>query len=177
MFNNNCNNNRCCFDPCECQPEPCCCIGATGSQGATGPTGPTGPAGIATLGAYGTFVHIGQQTLFENGPVPLNSASVYSNLIFNAGGTTVTIVNTGIYRITYNIYLVHGHGVVEVGLLVNGVMAPNTLIRTTEFDDIASGVTTLSLSTGSTIQITVLFPNPVELRNDTSAFLDIIRVA
>ena len=45
MFNNNC-NNRCCFDPCECQPEPCCCIGATG---------PTGPAG-GFAPAYGTFI-------------------------------------------------------------------------------------------------------------------------
>jgi len=112
-----------------------------------------------------------------DGPVPLNSASVYSNLIFNAGGTTVTIVNTGTYRITYNLYLEHGHGVVEVGLLVNGVMAPNTLIRTTEFDDIVSGVTTLSLTTGSTIQITVSAHNPIELNVDTSVFLDIIRVA
>ena len=68
MFNNNC-NNRCCFDPCECQPEPCCCIGATGATGATGPTGPT--SGFQA--AYGTFIGTHARVLNTNELAPLDA--------------------------------------------------------------------------------------------------------
>lgn len=63
-------NKCCCSRPCQCRPEPCCCIGptgpagpqgipgpqgvpglkgATGPQGSIGPTGPTGAAGLLNL--------------------------------------------------------------------------------------------------------------------------------
>lgn len=173
-------NKKFCYK-CQCNP-CCCCIGPTGPQGATGPTGPTGATGAmgptgTALGAYGTFLYTNpNMTVLDLGPVVLNSSAEYSNLTFTPGGTTVTINNTGVYRINYSIQKYTGSPNCQCEILVNGTAAPNTLVSSIYPSTSLYGVTTLTLTAGSTVQLT-LIGSAIDLRPDVSVILDIIRVA
>ncbi len=77
--------------------------GIAGVQGVTGPTGPTGPA--AGLNAYGGLYSTTSQQFQEisGTPVTVNLENEMEDYDVTLGSNTITIIEGGIYEITYNI--------------------------------------------------------------------------
>ena len=163
MFNNNCNNNRCCFDPCECQPEPCCCIGATG---------PTGPAG-GFAPAYGTFISNQARIIDTNTNVPLDTVLSVPpvGIIFTPGSSTVTVVNAGTYRITY---MLIPNSFADYALLINGAVLPNSTFSSTG-NNSNTGTATVTLAAGSTVGIFTTSGGTLGV--PTHTVLDVLRIS
>jgi len=168
MFNNNC-NNRCCFDPFECQPEPCCCIGATGPTGSTGPTGPAG----GFQAAYGTFIGTQTSVIQPNTLAPLDTVLSVPpvGIMFTPGSTTVTVLNAGIYRVTYQLI---SNSQAYYALVINGAVLPNSTFSS--LSNISNtGTATVALAAGSTLGIISLDGNTQsEIPN---AVLDVLRIS
>jgi len=162
MFNNNC-NNRCCFDPCECQPEPCCCIGATG---------PTGPAG-GFAPAYGTFISNQARIIDTNTNVPLDTvlSDAPVGIAFTPGSTTVSVLNAGVYKITY---MMKSTSNTDFALIINGAVLPNSNIDIQPLTSV-TGTATITLAAGSTLGIINL--TVAILVEPTNAILDVLRIS
>lgn len=120
--------NRCCFIAGATGPTGP--TGATGIQGITGPTGPTGPAGptgiagpqgvagiqgvegptgptgpAAGLNAYGGLYSTSSQSFqtIDDTPITVNLENEMEDYDVNQSGNTVTIIEGGIYEISYSI--------------------------------------------------------------------------
>ena len=165
MLNNNC-NNRCCFDPCECQPEPCCCIGATGATGATGPTGPAG----GFQAAYGTFYNNENMEL-PTSPLPLATFLSVPPVGLNhtPGSPIVTVMNAGIYSVTYG---VNNTGSTPFALRINGIILPGSIIIPVGGGYISGGAT-LALAAGDTLEIVLTEPAQTLINR---VFMDVLKV-
>lgn len=176
MFNNNCNNNRCCFDPCQCQPEPCCCIGVTGptgSTGSTGSTGPTGPAG-GFAPAYGTFISNQVRFIDTNTNVPLDTvlSDAPVGIAFTPGSTTVSVLNAGVYKITY---MMRTSSNTIFALIINGAVLPNSNINIQPHTSV-TGTATITLAAGSTLGI-INLTSGILVEEPTNAILDVTRIS
>lgn len=97
--------------------------GATGMMGPTGPTGPTGatgPSGIRPYPVYGTFNSRTAQSLTPTGtyvPVQLIRDGYYQTRLED-DGTTITILEKGVYVVSYTINVSSGaNASANVGIL------------------------------------------------------------
>lgn len=94
--------------------------GATGPMGPTGSTGPTGPTGIRPYPVYGTFNSRTAQTLSPTGtyvPVQLIRDGYYQTRLED-DGTTITILEKGVYVVSYVINVSSGaNALANVGIL------------------------------------------------------------
>ena len=110
--------------------------GYTGPAGFTGITGPTGPAGGGGGGILGYAYAVGQSTTstLPNAPIVFDlGGTVYPNSGITPpvpGGTTFSIVTTGVYE--FNFYVCAQNGAadtesLQIGLWRNGaqISAPN----------------------------------------------------
>jgi len=160
------NKNFCCT--CQCNP-CCCCIGPTGPQGPQGPTGQAG--GFAP--AYGTFIGTHTSTLAPNTLAPLDAVLSVSpvGIMFTPGSTTVTVLNAGIYRITYQLI---SNSQAYYALFINGAVLPNSTFSSLS-NRSNTGTATVALAAGSTLGIISLDGNTLaELPN---AVLDVLRIS
>ena len=175
-MNFNCNNNQnCCSNTCHCQPEPCCCIGPTGPagpQGATGATGPTGPAS-GFEPAYGTFISNQSRGISQNTIVPLDTvlSDAPVGIAFTPGSTTVTVLNSGVYKITYMMRTVSND---DFALFINGAVLPNSDLNILGFAS-ATGAATITLAAGSTVGIISI--SGASLLPPINAVLDVLRIS
>lgn len=79
--------------------------GITGTTGVTGSRGPTGPTGVIPYPAYGSFNSRTNQSLAYTGtyvPVQL-SRDGYYQISLESDGTTITVLERGVYVISYTI--------------------------------------------------------------------------
>ncbi|MGL5512968.1 MAG: BclA C-terminal domain-containing protein [Sporomusa sp.] len=160
------NNNTlkgCDSGPCQSNP-CCCCIGPTGPQGPTGPAGGFEPA-------YGTFIGFQPRTLEANTLAPLDAVLSVSpvGITFSPGSSTVTVINAGIYRITY---MVVSNILTNYGLIINGIFLPNSTFSNIGGSSM-TGTATVALAAGSTLGITT---SGAVLRTGTNTVLDILRI-
>ena len=90
--------------------------GAAGAQGAVGPTGPTGPA--VALNALHT-TNAGSQTLSSQGdPASFDTNPVLKGtaITHTASTSNITLVDAGVYRISYNAVATNSSSTGTVGL-------------------------------------------------------------
>ena len=90
--------------------------GAAGATGATGPTGPTGPA--VPLNAL-SATNVGSQTLSSDGdPATFDTNQVQEGtaITHTASSSDFTLVDAGVYRITYNAVGTNSSSTGTVGL-------------------------------------------------------------
>ena len=94
--------------------------GVTGPTGITGPTGPTGATGVIPYPAYGTFNSRTAQTLTPTNtyvPVQLIRDGYYQ-IQMESDGTTITVLERGVYVISYTIIVSSGAAAsANVGIL------------------------------------------------------------
>lgn len=94
--------------------------GPTGPAGVTGVTGPTGPTGVRPYPVYGTFNSRTAQTLTPTGtyvPVQLIRDGYYQTRLED-DGTTITILEKGVYVVSYVINVSSGaNASANVGIL------------------------------------------------------------
>lgn len=94
--------------------------GVTGITGVTGPTGPTGATGVIPYPAYGTFNSRTAQTLTPTNtyvPVQLIRDGYYQ-IQMESDGTTITVLERGVYVISYTIIVSSGAAAsANVGIL------------------------------------------------------------
>jgi hypothetical protein len=90
--------------------------GSTGSTGATGPTGPTGPAGVS---GYAYIYNVSEQVVPVEAAIAFDSnGAMSSGFIYVPGTSQVTILNTGVYSVTFSVSAVEPN---QFALFQNGV--------------------------------------------------------
>jgi hypothetical protein len=116
--------------------------GVDGAVGPAGPIGPTGPAGTNAIVNYGYWYNASpsqQQSSAFNDVVSFDSAGPATTGGFNynvLGAPWVTVMNSGVYRISFNLHVAAGgSGNNPYGLVLNGVVIPGS----TQLADIGSG--------------------------------------
>lgn len=122
--------------------------------------------------AYGTFVSVDAKTIPEGSDVPFDTTLAIqpAGITFVPGATFVTVDNAGIYRISYEI---SSSVTVRYGLIINGVLLPNSEISSSLIN--LSGKATVALTEGSTLAIGIL-NGDASLRIFTNGVLDIFRI-
>lgn len=144
--------------------------GPAGPQGDTGPAGPPSPFARA----YGTFISNTENEIEANGLVPFDTAFSVDpvGIAFTPGAPIITIINAGVYQITYGFTPVNRQGI-QYALYVNGAVWPGS---TLELDSSCfAGFATLELTAGSTIAI-IVAAGTAYLGETKNAVLSILRV-
>lgn len=107
--------------------------GAAGPEGAAGPPGPEGPQGPAGTGVVGHGFAKNTAggivaVVLGGTPIPLSGVqNLGPGWAVNGSSTTMTIPETGTYRLTYDINLTHGL-LTGTQVVANGVPVPGTII-------------------------------------------------
>lgn len=155
-------NNRKKCNSCRCNP--CCCRQAE-------PPGSTGQS-CGFKPAYGTFIGFQPRTLEANSLAPLDAVLSASpvGIAFTSGSTTVTVLNAGVYRITY---MIVSSLLTSYGLSINGVFLPNSTFSNRGGSSM-TGTATVALAANSTVGITT---SGAILHTGTNTLLDILRIS
>jgi hypothetical protein len=134
-------------------------LGPTGPTGLLGPTGPTGadtPAGLASFGGlYSEITQVITLTAGEEEVVQL--LEPMSNQNVTAGTSSLTIQNTGIYRIDIMLYMQAGTAVgATANVRVNAAAVPLSfnLVVGTEFESYSAYIFT-PLTAGDVVDLTL----------------------
>ncbi|EJR03290.1 Gly-Xaa-Xaa repeat protein, partial [Bacillus cereus] len=160
--------------------------GPAGSQGATGPQGAQGPAG--SQGATGpsgtplpvTIAAIGNsnpQTISPGTNIQFNQVFELNNLSFNDTSDTLTILETGVYDISFSASTTFpGSSPFGFGISFNG-QPPTRNFSTNVIGSAVSFSTIVTLTAGTTISVhptanTISIPNT----GDTTATLSVFRI-
>ncbi len=99
----------------------------TGSGTGGGTTPPVTPSPAITLGSV--LVASNPALTATDGPVPLTVSAVYpaGSTAITVSGSTVTLVEPGLYEITYDVSQTGASGAANAELYVNDVQAPATV--------------------------------------------------
>lgn len=152
-------------------PGPTGPIGITGNTGSTGNTGPTGATGVMPYPAYGTFNSRSAQTLTPTGtyvPVQLIRDGYYQTRL-ESDGSTITVLEKGVYLISYTITVSSGAAATaNVGILnPKGGSLPTLYLASNRplnvNDSLVSGSFTAPLVAGDQLALGVYSPQTVEL--------------
>ncbi len=137
--------------------------GSAGAAGALGPAGPAGPpgtpgaAGSGGLSEYAYVYNLGAQTVALEAAITFDNDGVRtSGITHEAGSAGVTLVNAGIYKVTFSI---SGTEPSQIALFDNEVAIPGSVY--------GSGAGTQP-STGQVI-VAIAAGHVLTLRNHTSA--------
>lgn len=127
--------------------------GATGATGAIGATGPTGPAN--GLNAFAGAVSIADPSarvvVASGADIPLPDNTVTSNI--NLIGTTgFQVTQAGDYEISYGVVPAVA-ALLDIGIAIDGVVNPDTVLAPPALDTDVSGSFILSLAAGQIITI------------------------
>lgn len=160
--------------------------GPTGPQGIQGPTGPTGPAGTSVEAIYGSKYSTTNNNINVNEnndtAIPLATTGPTSG-ITSASTDTLTITETGIYRVDY---FFNGSPSVAAELTLEVLQNTNPIGRTSitkeieaNADDILSGSAIVSLTEGDEIGLGLASNTTATVApaSGTNAYLDIVKIA
>ncbi|WP_242308994.1 Gly-Xaa-Xaa repeat protein [Bacillus cereus group sp. BfR-BA-01331] len=145
--------------------------GATGAQGATGPSGTPIPVTIAAIG------NSNPQTISPGTNIQFNQVFELNNLIFNDTSDTLTILETGVYDISFSASTTFpGSSPFGFGISFNG-QPPTRNFSTNVIGSAVSFSTIVTLTAGTTISVqptvnTISIPNT----GDTTATLSVFRI-
>lgn len=148
--------------------------GATGAQGATGATGPSGTPLPVTIAAIGNS---NPQTISPGTNIQFNQVFELNNLIFNDTSDTLTILETGVYDISFSASTTFpGSSPFGFGISFNG-QPPTRNFSTNVIGSAVSFSTIVTLTAGTTISVqptvnTISIPNT----GDTTATLSVFRI-
>ena len=162
--------------------------GLTGATGITGPTGPTGATGVIPYPAYGTFNSRTAQTLTPTTtyvPVQLIRDGYYQTRL-EPDGTTITVIEQGVYVISYTIIVNSGASPsANVGILnPKGGSIPTLYLSSNRPLNYNNTVITASfvgpLAAGDQLALGVYSPLTVELvynnRYSANASITVFRI-
>ncbi|MGE6548681.1 Gly-Xaa-Xaa repeat protein [Bacillus mycoides] len=145
--------------------------GATGAQGATGPSGTPIPVTIAAIG------NSNPQTISPGTNIQFNQVFELNNLIFNDTSDTLTILETGVYDISFSASTTFpSSSPFGFGISFNG-QPPTRNFSTNVIGSAVSFSTIVTLTAGTTISVqptvnTISIPNT----GDTTATLSVFRI-
>ncbi|WP_242237608.1 Gly-Xaa-Xaa repeat protein [Bacillus cereus group sp. BfR-BA-01316] len=151
--------------------------GATGAQGPAGATGATGAAGTpipVTIAAIGNSI---AQTISPGTNIQFNQVFELTNITFNDTSDTLTILETGVYDISFSASTTFpGSSPFGFGLSFNG-QPPTRNFSTNVIGSAVSFSTIVTLTAGTTISVqptanTISIPNT----GDTTATLSVFRI-
>ncbi|MEX0416362.1 Gly-Xaa-Xaa repeat protein [Bacillus sp. C30] len=147
-------------------------VGATGgAQGATGPSGTPLPVTIAAIG------NSNPQTISPGTNIQFNQVFELNTLIFNDTSDTLTILETGVYDISFSASTTFpGSSPFGFGISFNG-QPPTRNFSTNVIGSAVSFSTIVTLTAGTTISVqptvnTISIPNT----GDTTATLSVFRI-
>ncbi|MFI0435392.1 MAG: hypothetical protein ACH350_06675 [Parachlamydiaceae bacterium] len=143
--------------------------GPTGSAGVTGATGPTGAQGVTGAGATGPtgptggispmnyayayeLATLADATVAGGADVPFSNNGPINGITHTVPQTTITVPQTGVYQINYNVSITTGAGS-ALAIAVNGTVDPSTTIPALIATGEVSGSCLLSLTAGNTISL------------------------
>ncbi|QWH16888.1 Gly-Xaa-Xaa repeat protein [Bacillus mycoides] len=145
--------------------------GATGATGATGPSGTPLPVTIAAIG------NSNPQTISPGTNIQFNQVFELNNLFFNDTSDTLTILETGVYDISFSASTTFpGSSPFGFGISFNG-QPPTRNFSTNVIGSAVSFSTIITLTAGTTISVqptvnTISIPNT----GDTTATLSVFRI-
>ncbi|MBJ8095348.1 Gly-Xaa-Xaa repeat protein [Bacillus cereus] len=148
--------------------------GATGPQGLRGATGPSGTPLPVTIAAIGNS---NPQTISPGTNIQFNQVFELNNLSFNDTSDTLTILETGVYDISFSASTTFpGSSPFGFGISFNG-QPPTRNFSTNVIGSAVSFSTIITLTAGTTISVqptvnTISIPNT----GDTTATLSIFRI-
>ncbi|MGH0516152.1 Gly-Xaa-Xaa repeat protein, partial [Bacillus cereus] len=154
--------------------------GATGPQGLRGPTGATGATGPSGTPLPVTIAAIGNsnpQTISPGTNIQFNQVFELNNLSFNDTSDTLTILETGVYDISFSASTTFpGSSPFGFGISFNG-QPPTRNFSTNVIGSAVSFSTIITLTAGTTISVqptvnTISIPNT----GDTTATLSVFRI-
>lgn len=162
--------------------------GVTGATGVTGSRGPTGPTGVIPYPAYGTYCSRTAQTLTYTGtyvPVQLIRDGYYQTRLED-DGATITVIEQGVYVISYTIIVSSGAAsTANVGITnPKGGSLPTLYLSSNRPLNYNNTMITASfvgpLAANDQIQLGVYSPSTVELtynnRYSANASITIFRI-
>jgi BclA-like protein/collagen triple helix repeat protein len=128
--------------------------GIAGPSGATGPpgqTGATGPAGSNGLSQYAYVYNLAGETVALEAAVTFDSNGVMSSGITHAAGAAgITLVNSGIYEVTFS---VSATGPNQVALFVNEAVAPGAVYGSGAGTQQNTGQVIVAVSAGAVLTL------------------------
>ncbi|MGF2716556.1 Gly-Xaa-Xaa repeat protein [Bacillus cereus] len=148
--------------------------GATGPQGLRGPTGPSGTPLPVTIAAIGNS---NPQTISPGTNIQFDQVFELNNLSFNDTSDTLTILETGVYDISFSASTTFpGSSPFGFGISFNG-QPPTRNFSTNVIGSAVSFSTIITLTAGTTISVqptvnTISIPNT----GDTTATLSVFRI-
>lgn len=148
--------------------------GATGAQGPAGATGATGTPIPVTIAAIGNS---NPQTISPGTNIQFNQVFELTNISFNDTSDTLTILETGVYDISFSASTTFpGSSPFGFGISFN-VQPPNRNFSTNVIGSAVSFSTIVTLQAGTTIAVqptanTISIPNT----GDTTATLSVFRI-
>ncbi|MGW6192228.1 Gly-Xaa-Xaa repeat protein, partial [Bacillus cereus] len=148
--------------------------GPAGAQGATGATGPSGTPLPVTIAAIGNS---NPQTISPGTNIQFNQVFELNNLFFNDTSDTLTILETGVYDISFSASTTFpGSSPFGFGISFNG-QPPTRNFSTNVIGSAVSFSTIITLTAGTTISVqptvnTISIPNT----GDTTATLSVFRI-
>ncbi|MGG0457206.1 Gly-Xaa-Xaa repeat protein [Bacillus mycoides] len=151
--------------------------GATGPQGLRGPTGATGPSGTPLPVTIAAIGNSNPQTISPGTNIQFNQVFELNNLSFNDTSDTLTILETGVYDISFSASTTFpGSSPFGFGISFNG-QPPTRNFSTNVIGSAVSFSTIITLTAGTTISVqptvnTISIPNT----GDTTATLSVFRI-
>lgn len=152
-------------------------IGPTGPQGPAGATGATGPAGTPIPVTIAAIGNSNAQTISPGTNIQFNQVFEKNNIIFNDTSDTLTILETGVYDISFSASTTFpGSSPFGFGISFNG-QPPTRNFSTNVIGSAVSFSTIVTLQAGTTIAVqptanTISIPNT----GDTTATLSVFRI-
>jgi hypothetical protein len=186
---------RCCF-PCPRKPRKPCSSSHHKDRchryppGPTGPIGPTGPAGPPLSANFGSFslnlpVIFGPNQIVSTINVPFSSSPIGSQALavgVNSDGLgTITVLNSGVYIITYFIEAQTDTGTSwNAVLLVNNVVENSMHVGATSTQDspqTPSAQSVLRLENNSLLNVSVTNPCDLSTLTILNATINVVQIA
>ena len=166
-------------------PSPCCCAcpgptGPTGPTGATGLAGPTGATGASEISGAMSALNISASTISvttDGTNISLSVQPYMDGFTVDTTNTEFTVVQTGIYLISYDIKMTSGLPM-SSRLTLNGTPIMNS-ITTSSISSNEYGVTFMQPFTAGDILTVQLYGinGSVTLQAGTGASLNIVKIA
>ncbi len=156
---------------------PAGATGAQGTQGPAGATGATGPSGTPLPVTIAAIGNSNPQTISPGTNIQFNQVFELNNLIFNDTSDTLTILETGVYDISFSASTTFpGSSPFGFGISFNG-QPPTRNFSTNVIGSAVSFSTIVTLTAGTTISVqptvnTISIPNT----GDTTATLSVFRI-
>ncbi|MBJ8051568.1 Gly-Xaa-Xaa repeat protein [Bacillus cereus] len=151
--------------------------GATGPQGLRGATGATGPSGTPLPVTIAAIGNSNPQTISPGTNIQFNQAFELNNILFNDTSDTLTILETGVYDISFSASTTFpGSSPFGFGISFNS-QPPTRNFSTNVIGSAVSFSTIVTLTAGTTISVqptanTISIPNT----GDTTATLSVFRI-